>query len=131
MSISAQPDQLMRMGSSRSGLHAKAIIFDRRLVWIGSANFDPRSRRINTEDGYLIESEALAARVLETMERDFTGENSWRLTVETDPRTEQKRLHWNAVKDGKEVRLDREPGVGFSHHFKVFLFSKLLPEELL
>ena len=127
----AQPNQVMRLGASRSGLHAKAIIFDRRLVWIGSANFDPRSRRINTEDGYLIESEALAARVIETMERDFTGENSWRLSVATDPQTEQKRLNWHALKDGKEMRVDREPGVGFLRQFKVFLFSLLLPEELL
>ena len=62
----------------------------------------------------MIESEALAERVLDTMERDFTGENSWRLTLEADPQTQQKRLYWHALKDGKEVRLDREPGVGFA-----------------
>ena len=37
-------------------LHAKILIFDRSRVFVGSANLDPRSLRINTEMGLLIES---------------------------------------------------------------------------
>ena len=40
-------------------LHAKVLIFDSGRVFIGSANLDPRSMRINTEKGLLIESPAL------------------------------------------------------------------------
>ena len=125
------PTQLLRLGRSESALHAKAIVYDRRLVWIGSANLDPRSRRLNTENGFLIESEELAERVLKTIERDFTGENSWRVTLEADPQTHQKRLHWHSVQDGQPVRLDREPGVGAWRLFSVILYSLLVPEELL
>ena len=125
------PTQLMRLGRSESALHAKAIVYDRRLVWIGSANLDPRSRRLNTENGFLIESEVLAERVLTWMERDFTGENSWRVTLEADPQTEQKRLYWHGMKDGKEVRLDREPGADALRQLSVFVYSLLVPEELL
>jgi putative cardiolipin synthase len=35
----------------RSGLHTKAIVFDRKDVFIGSFNLDPRSSSINTEAG--------------------------------------------------------------------------------
>ena len=40
-------------------LHAKLIIFDHDRVFLGSANLDPRSMRINTEMGLLVESESL------------------------------------------------------------------------
>ena len=39
---------------ARSTLHTKAYIVDRREVFIGSFNFDPRSMYINTEMGVII-----------------------------------------------------------------------------
>src|SRR5690349_3893029 len=36
-------------GRSRASLHAKAVVFDRQSVFIGSFNLDPRSTIINTE----------------------------------------------------------------------------------
>jgi putative cardiolipin synthase len=36
-------------------LHAKALLVDRDRVFIGSANLDPRSLRINTEMGLLVQ----------------------------------------------------------------------------
>lgn len=32
------------------GLHSKAMVIDRKRVYIGSMNFDPRSAAINTEE---------------------------------------------------------------------------------
>jgi len=122
--------QLLRTGRSESALHGKAVVFDRRVVWVGSANFDPRSRRLNTEGGLLIESEALAKRVLGTIERDFSAENSWRVTLEEDPRTQQKRLYWTGSRGGKIVRLDSEPDVSALHKLRVFFLS-IIPEHLL
>ena len=45
-------------------LHAKCAVIDRRRVYLGSMNFDPRSRDWNTEFGLLIDSPALAEQVL-------------------------------------------------------------------
>jgi putative cardiolipin synthase len=62
-------------------LHAKALVFDHDKVFIGSANLDPRSLRINTEMGLLVESEALNARVRTAFEPDFAEANAWHLKI--------------------------------------------------
>ena len=51
---------MSRAGSSGSSLHAKTFSVDRARVFIGSFNFDPRSARLNTEMGFVIDSPALA-----------------------------------------------------------------------
>ena len=56
-----RPDRtLSGLGLSRSALHAKAFVLDRKLLFIGSFNWDPRSVRINSEMGILVDSPALA-----------------------------------------------------------------------
>jgi putative cardiolipin synthase len=52
-------------GSSAS-LHAKTFVFDRRAVFIGSLNLDPRSTQLNTEIGVVCESEPLAHLLADT-----------------------------------------------------------------
>ena len=53
---------------SKTGLHAKALVFDRESVFIGSYNLDPRSANINTEAGLYVESPELAEQVAAFME---------------------------------------------------------------
>jgi len=65
-------------------LHAKAIVFDRDKVFIGSANLDPRSLRINTEMGLLVVSEELNAAVRTAFDPDFAERNAWRLQFDAD-----------------------------------------------
>lgn len=48
-------------GSSGSSLHAKTFAINGRKVFVGSFNFDPRSARLNTELGFVIDSPSLAA----------------------------------------------------------------------
>jgi putative cardiolipin synthase len=53
----------MRMflfGASLGRLHAKTVVVDDRVTYIGSMNLDPRSATVNTEFGALIDSPALA-----------------------------------------------------------------------
>jgi cardiolipin synthase C len=100
----------MRSGRSESALHSKVMVFDQRVAWIGSANLDPRSRRLNTESGMFIESEELAARLLKSLERDFAPENSWRVELIPDPASKERRLVWRGMQNGRMVELDREPG---------------------
>lgn len=45
---------------SKAALHAKAMTVDRSRAFVGSLNFDPRSRRLNTEMGLLVDSERIA-----------------------------------------------------------------------
>jgi putative cardiolipin synthase len=121
----------MRLGSSQSALHAKVIVHDRRVVWIGSANFDPRSRSVNTETGLLIDSRALAERLLESMERDFAADHSWRLALEPEAEGAAPRLAWIGLQDGALVHRREEPPVGFKRRFSVFFWSLIPIEELL
>jgi phosphatidylserine/phosphatidylglycerophosphate/cardiolipin synthase-like enzyme len=77
------------------GLHAKTMVFDRRITFVGSFNLDPRSVNLNTEMGLLVESEALGEQVAASIERDVSGENSWRLRL-TDGK-----LQWLTVENGR------------------------------
>lgn len=61
------------------GLHAKVVVIDDDQTFIGSANLDPRSLRINTEMGLLITSESLNRQVRDYLETDFSPRNSWHL----------------------------------------------------
>jgi putative cardiolipin synthase len=122
----------LRLGSSSSALHAKIVIHDRKLVWVGSANFDPRSRRLNTEAGLLIESEELAERLLSSIEWDFSPRNSWKLDLDKDVSAGVRHILWNGERGGKIVTLPQEPDASFWRHLGV-LFYSILPgvEELL
>jgi len=66
-------------------LHAKSMVIDDRLIFIGTFNLDPRSANLNTEVGVLIESEELARQLTESIERDMLPENSWRTTNKFAP----------------------------------------------
>ena len=48
--------QGLGLGLSQSGLHAKTFIIDQRYLFVGSFNWDPRSVKINTEMGILMDA---------------------------------------------------------------------------
>ena len=50
-------------GSSSASLHAKTFQIDGNRMFVGSFNFDPRSARLNTEMGLVIDSPAMAQRL--------------------------------------------------------------------
>jgi len=87
-------------------LHAKSLVIDDRIIFIGTFNLDPRSANLNTEVGVLTGNEELARQLTASIERDMKPENSWRTTVEFNP--------------------DGEAGAG--KRFRVW-FNKLLPIE--
>lgn len=70
----------------RLALHAKVAVFDRRTVYVGSFNLDPRSRSLNTEVALIVDSPVLARRLLELLEIDFLPANSWHLALDADRR---------------------------------------------
>ena len=76
-----RPGWSLRSGRSRAALHTKAMVFDRRAVFIGSFNLDPRSAVINTEAGLYIESPELAERLTAYMATGVAPANSYRVLL--------------------------------------------------
>jgi putative cardiolipin synthase len=91
-------------GESKAALHTKAAVFDRRAVFIGSFNLDPRSVYLNTELAIVVESPALAAEVARFIEAGMQPSNAYRL--ELDP---AGGLLWEATEQGKTVHFTDEP----------------------
>lgn len=60
-------------------IHAKTMVIDGKILYIGTFNFDPRSANLNTEVGALIYDDTLARQVEESIQRDMLPENSWRV----------------------------------------------------
>ena len=65
-------------------LHAKTMVVDSKVVYIGTFNFDPRSENLNTEVGVIIRNEALARKVEAAIETDMLPGNSWNAATD-DP----------------------------------------------
>jgi len=70
------------VAQSLFGLHEKGALFDECCLFVGSANMDPRSLRLNTEVGLLIDSPRLNARVRTLLERDLLPTNAWRVELD-------------------------------------------------
>ncbi|MGB5659387.1 MAG: phospholipase D-like domain-containing protein, partial [Thermoanaerobaculia bacterium] len=87
------------------GLHAKTMVFDRRVVFVGSFNLDPRSVDLNTEMGLLVESETLGRAVAESIENDIAAGNSWQVILKDDGK-----VAWVSMEDGVVTEeFDTEP----------------------
>ncbi|HDR9002715.1 TPA: phospholipase D family protein [Burkholderia vietnamiensis] len=115
------------IGSSRASLHAKTYVFDRKSVFIGSMNLDPRSLRLNTEIGVYCESPALAAQVAADLEPRL-DRIAWRVEATTDP-SGTRRLEWiQTDEDGKVTEFDHEPEVSTARRVEVW-FLGLFPIE--
>ena len=88
------------IGSSRASLHAKTYVFDRKSIFIGSMNLDPRSLNLNTEIGVYCESPAIASQVANDLEARL-DRIAWRVELRTDP-AGKGRLKWiQTDSDGK------------------------------
>jgi len=72
-------------------LHAKSMVVDNQVIFIGTFNLDPRSANLNTEVGVLIENKELARQLGESIERDIRPENSWHTTSDFNPDSEVAR----------------------------------------
>jgi len=113
-------------GSSRVSLHAKAFVMDRRLVFIGSMNIDPRSLRSNTENGVLLHSPALAQALQQGIEQALV-DGAYRVELDA---TEQ--LRWvgqNA--DGSTDIHHQEPQADWWRRLQQSLSRFLKLEKLL
>lgn len=112
-------------GNSGSSLHAKTFSIDRSRVFVGSFNFDPRSLKLNTEMGFVIESPALARNVANTF-----GDTLATRAYEVRPGRNGK-LQWVEQRGGREIVHEKEPGAGFWRRAAVAVIATLPVEWLL
>jgi putative cardiolipin synthase len=118
-------------GSSGASLHSKTSVFDRKVLFVGSPNLDPRSGRLNTELGILFASEPLARAVADWFDA-HGDEVAYRVGLDRShceaAESCEERLRWTAVEGGEEVLYHTEPETGAMTRFFVGLLS-LLPIE--
>jgi putative cardiolipin synthase len=112
-------------GSSGSSLHAKTFSVDHTHVFVGSYNFDPRSARLNTELGFIIDSPALARGMAERFATEIPA-RAYEVRLSGDGE-----LSWIERRDGQEVRHDTEPGTSIWLRTAIWLTSHLPIEWLL
>ena len=72
-------------------LHAKSLVIDDNVMYIGTFNLDPRSANLNTEVGLLAHNEELARQLRASIEQDIRPENSWQTTLDFNPDDEVSR----------------------------------------
>ncbi|HWT81686.1 MAG TPA: phospholipase D-like domain-containing protein, partial [Candidatus Methylomirabilis sp.] len=92
-------------GKSRAAMHNKFIVFDRKSVFIGSFNLDPRSSTLNTEIGVMIDSPEIASQAAKIMDEGVLPGSAYHVTLDSDGR-----LVWTDETNGEKVQYDTEPG---------------------
>ncbi len=107
-------------------LHAKLFVFDRKRLYVGSMNFDERSRHLNTEIGLIIDSPELAQETAARFEAIASPADSYQLALRPDPSGGLPRLVWRTEERGKPIEYETEPAGGAWRRMQVDLFS-LLP----
>lgn len=113
--------------SGQFSLHAKAFVFDRKRIFIGSSNFDRRSLHLNTEIGLLIDSPELAQQVVARFATIANPANSFALALANDG-AGGPRVEWQSVKSGESIVYKTEPGDDQWRKFMVELYG-VLPIE--
>lgn len=63
-------------------LHAKTIVVDAKVVYIGTYNLDPRSENLNTEVGAVIHDAGVARAVAAQIEREMAPDSSWNAAID-------------------------------------------------
>lgn len=92
-------------GISASSLHAKTFVTDRRLLFVGSFNLDPRSERLNTEMGVVIDSPVMAEEIASLMD-DVVPQRAYEVRLQPDGH----KLEWVERSSQGERVWREEPG---------------------
>ena len=85
-------------GPAKSSLHAKAMVFDGEIMFVGSFNFDKRSLFINNEIGLLFHDPAIAGPAAKHFE-ESVGKVAFEVSFSSD--TGRENMKWTG---GRAVR---------------------------
>ncbi len=119
-----QSEKLSRYG--HYSLHAKLLVFDRSGVYVGSMNYDQRSRRLNTENGVIIHSGVLATQTARRFDLMTQPQNAYAVRLQEKAPRDAPALTWNAVEAGEPLTLHSEPARNAWQKFEVH-FLELFP----
>ena len=118
--------RMFLFGASLGRLHAKLVVIDRKRLFIGSMNLDPRSATLNTELGAVIDSPQLARELLRVIDIDRL-QSAYRVRLSPDG----SGVEWYSNDGEHEMVLTSEPDASAWLRFKQLLLSPFVPEQLL
>ena len=121
----ADPASEKHKTGSAAALHAKTFAVDRKRIFVGSFNLDPRSARLNTEMGVVLESAPLAARLARAFDDDIP-----RVAYEVRLDANGERIEWVEQTADGVVTHRTAPGTSALRRFWVG-FLAILPIEWL
>ncbi|MEE4112827.1 MAG: phospholipase D-like domain-containing protein [Desulfobacteraceae bacterium] len=113
-------------GSSKASLHAKSFVFDRREVFIGSLNLDPRALLHNTEIGVVIDQADIAGGMGAWFDRRIESVAFRLELVKNDNGTES--IRWHGMVDGAPKIFHVDPYTRFWRRLGIGVMS-ILPIE--
>jgi putative cardiolipin synthase len=118
--------------SSGLSLHAKAIVVDAQLVFIGSMNMDQRSKLLNTEMGIIVDCPQLASAVKAFVDTATLPTNAYHLVLTAPTRNSRGgEMQWQGSDSGKQVTYDHDPDVTMKRRLEVGLLMMLPIDEML
>ena len=123
---SGQTARISRFGNY--SLHAKLFVFDRERIFIGSMNFDQRSKRLNTEIGLIIDSPDLAGQIVARFDAMTRPENAYVLSLHDARSGTGRNIVWDTVEQGKPLEYASEPARSWWQRLTVRLLT-LLPVD--
>lgn len=111
-------------GESRSMLHSKVLVMDRRFLVVGSMNLDLRSQLQNTEIAVLVRSDALSGIAADRIEAALR-EGAWHVELN------EGHLVWRAPEGSQLEDATTEPDTSAGLRLLLRLFGPLAPDKLL
>lgn len=118
--LSVKRGKLGLFGHRTGALHMKNGIVDRKQVFLGSMNLDPRSARLNTELGIIIDSPEMARQ----LDSFADAGSAYRLRLDATGRG----IEWvEQDDDGKETAYDVPPETTAWQRFKLRLVAPFIP----
>jgi len=107
-------------------LHAKAFVFDRQSIIVGSMNFDQRSMYLNAEIGLLIESPELAQELVRRFEAMAQPANAYQVLLRPNTSGDGQHLIWRTLEGEEMIDFREEPERNEIHTLSADILS-LLP----
>lgn len=114
---------LGRKAPSYASLHAKVYIVDRKIAFVGSLNFDPRSIKLNTEVGLVIHSPDIAEELSSLYETVMKPETCYRLDLD-----KHGKIRWHHRERGAEKIAHFEPKAGLWRRVQEAI-ARILPVQ--
>ena len=109
-------------GPEEFTLHTKLVLIDRRYLFVGSLNLDPRSIDINAEMGLLIDSKEMTSEISDNVET-ILPKMTYKIVL-----NDEDKLEWHGLVDDVESVDTKEPQTSAWLRFKAW-FMKIAPES--